>query len=188
MNIKTDSTMLYTTDGDGYRLRPMQPEDAALLVELFAHMSAESRYRRFNQPLENPDPAVIDQYAHLMAKLEADEGAAWLVFADTPEGENKPVAGVRFMFLHPIDRREAEIAISVRDDYQNRGIGRALLIYAAEQARSAGVERFTGLVQLANEPVWAILRQSGLRIEREYDGPYVQVIVYLHEQSPPATG
>jgi acetyltransferase len=183
MTTMHDTTRLYTAEGAGYLIRPLRPEDAPLLVELFRHMSPESRFRRFNQPLVNPDPAMIDRYARLMADVETDEGAAWLVFTQLPEGEGELVAGVRYMFFNPENRREAEVAITVRDDYQNQGIGTALLAYAAEQARAAGVERFTGLVQMANEPMWAIMRRLGLRIERNYDGSYGQVIVHLHEQT-----
>lgn len=181
MTVPSNNAMLHTENGASYLIRPMRAEDAPLLVELFTHMSAESRYRRFNQPLANPDLAVIERNARLMANVEADQGAAWLVFADTPEGEDRPVAGVRYMFHNPEDDSEAEVAITVRDDYQNQGIGRALLAYAADQARAAGIERFTGLVQAGNEPIWAIMRRLGVRVEHKYDGPFVQATVYLNE-------
>lgn len=181
---------LQTEKGERFIIRSMHAEDAPLLIDIFEHMSPDSRYRRFNQPLVDPDPSLVHRWAQVLADVESDEGAAWLVFDHTPEGREVPIAGIRYIFTTLGDRREAEIAITVRDDYQNRGIGKALLRYATEQARVSGVERFTALVQAANEPLWAILRHLGLRVEYEYEGPFVQVVVHIHDlnaspQTPP---
>jgi hypothetical protein len=46
-------------DGISVKVRPLQPEDAGHLVDIFENMSHESRYTRFNLPMTNTDPDEI---------------------------------------------------------------------------------------------------------------------------------
>ena len=46
-----------TKEGLLLHIRHIQDSDAPYLVDLFEHMGPESRYRRFLQPLDNPQGA-----------------------------------------------------------------------------------------------------------------------------------
>jgi GNAT superfamily N-acetyltransferase len=55
------------------------------------------------------------------------------------------------------DASRAEVAITVADDWQRRGLGKLLLGRLADRAREEGVERFTALVSLDNRGMEALL-------------------------------
>ena len=160
------------------KVRPLQPEDARLLVDLFEHMGPDSRYLRFNLALADPDPALVWEEAVRMAQVDPERDGAWLAFTDMPGQEHAPIGGVRYMRL---DDETAEAAIVVRDDMQNKGVGTALLAFLAERAREAGIRRLVATVQRANRSLLHILRKSLLKVSFESEGSYTTIIADLTE-------
>lgn len=149
------------------RIRPLQPEDARHLVNLFEHMGQESRYLRFNLALTDPSPDLVWAEAERLARIDPEQDGAWLVFADLSDQPEAPIAGARFVRT---DETTAEVSLAVRDDMQNQGIGSHLLRFVIEQARVAGVCRLTAAIQRNNRPLWYLLKRSGLKLEFTYDG------------------
>lgn len=139
-------------------------------------MGPESRYARFNVPMENPDPALVQQEAVEMATVERPENDGWLAFADLPGKPDTPIAGIRYIRT---TNGEAEVAISVRDDMQNKGIGTSLLLFLFDQAKKAGLTRLVALAQRNNRPLLQILAKSPLPIKRTPDGSNVYLEVEL---------
>lgn len=165
-----------TKDGMDIDVRPMQPEDAVHLVDIFENMGMESRYTRFNLAMPFPNPEAVKREAAEMTDFERPENDGWLAFADLPGKPDTPVAGIRYVHTGP---GEAEIAISVRDDMQNKGIGTALVAFLFEQAKKAGLIRLVGVAQRNNQPLVKILNKSPYPIERTPDGGYVHLVVSL---------
>ena len=60
----------------------------------------------------------------------------------------------------------ANIALTVRDDYQNIGIGRELFNYLSEKAQNAGVLGFTAEVLADNISLNHIGDKMGLKFEK----------------------
>jgi len=149
------------------RIRPLKPEDARYLVNLFEHMGQESRYLRFNLALTDPSPDLVWAEAERLARIDPEQDGAWLVFADLPDQPEAPIAGARFVRT---DETTAEVSIAVRDDMQNQGVGSHLLPFVIEQARVAGVCKLTAAIQRNNRPLWYLLKRSGLKLEITYDG------------------
>jgi acetyltransferase len=170
-----------TKDGLDIRLRPLQPEDAPVLIHIFQHMSAGSRYLRFNQPLTNPDPGLVERTARKLARLNPARHSAWVAFTDLPGKPNQPVGGVRFV-RSGVDR--AELALTVRDDLQNQGIGTELLRFVVEQARASGIRRLSAYIQGDNRIVWSILNKTSRSITRHWEGSACYVEVELAPAEP----
>ena len=174
-----DDEFIYTfrsREGLPLKIRPMTPDDARHLVDLFEHMGPESRFLRFNLALPNPDPDLVWAEAQRMAQVDPEKDGAWLVFADLPDQTNAPVAGGRFVRL---DEDTAEASLAVRDDKQGQGIGGELLLFMIDQARERGVRRLVATIQRANRPLWHLLQSSGLEIEIESQGSYSNISVDL---------
>ena len=57
----------------------------------------------------------------------------------------------------PADPSRAEVALTVTDDWQHRGLGKLLLARLADRAREVGISRFTALVALDNENMQKLL-------------------------------
>lgn len=166
-----------TKDGDLIRLRPLRPEDAHHLVELFDHMGPESRFLRFNLALTNPDPELVWSEARRLARIDPELDGAWLAFAQLSDGEVVPVGGVRYM---RIDDQSAEAALAVRDDMQNKGIGTELLRYLVRHARQAGVKKLVATVQRNNRPIFHLLQKTDLQLEFESEGGYTTITAFLN--------
>ncbi len=61
------------------------------------------------------------------------------------------------------DPRAAEIAVTIADDWQGRGLGRELLARLSERARQAGVCRFTATVSADNVAMTGLLWKMGAK-------------------------
>jgi len=163
-------------DGQLLRVRPLKPDDAGHLVNLFEHMGPESRFLRFNLSLTDPDPDLVWAEARRMAQIDPDKDGAWLVFADLPGQPEAPVAGARYIRL---DDLTAEASVAVRDDMQSKGIGTALLQFLAEQAQMAGIHKLVAYIQRGNRALWRLLRKADLQIDLESDGSHTTITAHL---------
>jgi protein lysine acetyltransferase len=86
-----------------------------------------------------------------------------------------PVADARFV-PDETDPTAAEIAFTVADAYQGRGIGSFLIGALAIAAEVDGVERFTARMLSDNAPMRAILDRYGAVWQREDVGVITTVI------------
>lgn len=127
----------YSKQGHLLWLKPLQESDVPYLVNLFDHLSPESRYLRFQTLLPHLPPEYVWQEAPKFIPGPDRPGAGWLAFCHLPHQPFAPVAGVRFMYLSPTT---AELSVTVRDELQGCGIGRELVHWLFAQAQQAQVQ------------------------------------------------
>ncbi len=168
-----------TKNGLVVRVRPLLPEDAPYLVEIFEHMSADSRYLRFNQPLIHVAPERVWTEAETIAHLDPQIG--FIGFADLPEQSGVPIGAARCVCLGD---GVAETAVSVRDDMQNQGIATNLLGILAEAAQKQGVRKLVATIQNANRPILRILNRLPYACTRKTIGPETEVELDLTLPKP----
>jgi GNAT superfamily N-acetyltransferase len=133
-------------------LRPIAPEDKPLLAAIFERLSEESRYRRFFTTKNELSPADLD---YLVDVDHSDHGA--IIAIDPLSGKALGVA----RYIRSKGHAEvAEVAVTVADDWQGRGLGRALLDRLTYRARREGVRRFSALVQ-GDNPGALVPRRHG---------------------------
>jgi acetyltransferase len=175
-----NSQMIFKTfhSGSGFQVgvRYLHPDDAPFLVDLFEHMSEESRYRRFNQALERVPVDRMWAEAEAIAHAVVVNSTGLIAFVDLPDQLNAPVAAARYVL---IDDEEAEMAISVRDDMHNQGIGTQMMILLVEEAKAEGLQRLVGSVQNDNKAVWGLLKHIDATIEHILEGTTTQIIIHL---------
>lgn len=177
--MKEEMTYQFRTEtGLTVCVRPLQPSDARLLVDIFEHLGPDSRYQRFNLPLSDPDPDWISDKAKEMADVPPAEGAAWLAFVDLPGEAGAPVAGARYLLIGP---DTAEVSVAVRDALQGKGIGTGLLEYLAREAYRAGVRTLVGIVQSSNVSLWRSLANLDVPVTRVHRGPVTELRVTLSD-------
>ena len=140
-------------DGSRVRIRQGHRSDRDLLVQVFEHLSAESRYRRFLTPmLELGDAALrrltaIDHHDH-EAMIALDEAG------DEALGVAR--------YVRCAERPDmAEVAVTVVDDWQGRGLGTLLLEVISARAREERVRTFTALMLASNGEMMHLLRELG---------------------------
>jgi len=179
MNIKQNPGNHYTfyaNDGRQILVRPLAADDTALLVDLFDHMSPESRYRRFHQSLDHVPESRIWQEAAQITHFDPAKSFAYIAFFSSPDKGLIPISVARYVDSGP---GEGEVAISVRDDFQNLGIGKKLMRLLAYQAEIKGYRRLVASIQNDNIAIWRVFQHLPYHIFRSPDGSYANIIIVL---------
>ncbi len=149
------------------RVRQIRADEAYLLLDLFAHMSSESRYQRFLQTVDHISKQRLwDEAAHIARQSEAGDVCLG-GFVMNKRGQETLVGAARYV---QVDAGSVEIALSIRDDYQNQGVGTGLLALLIGEARERGVSQIVATVQNDNERMLHLLHLLDLPVTRTVEG------------------
>jgi len=143
-------------DGSEILIRPIQPSDKAPLLAGFEELSSRSRYRRFLSPMTRLEPRWLD---YLTAVDHQGHEALIATSAGAP-------AGVARYIRLPEDRFAAEVAITIVDSWQGRGVGSTLLARLAMRAREEGIATFRATCLAENRAIVQLLRELGPTTEK----------------------
>lgn len=146
-----------TTHGLQIFIRPIKPEDAPLLVELFENLSPESRYHRFFSPMK----ALSRDFLVRFTQIDYDRHIG-LVAMGREDHEEK-MLGVARVIMES-DQRNAEFSVAVGDRWQGKGVGRRLLERCLEAGRDYGIETVQGYVLAENRQMLKLGQELGFRI------------------------
>ena len=183
--ITTVSQQVFASrSGQQVRVRPLLPEDVPYLVDLFENMSPESRYHRFLQPTDQLDIERIWAEAESITTGAAGETHGFIAFSDIGGRTDVPVAVARYV---KIADSKAEMAVSVRDDVHNQGIGTALMRILVAHAAKNGMTQLMGMALNDNTAVFSLLGKLGYRLERILEGNSSEIILHLDEPGGPMT-
>ena len=141
------------SDGARIRVRQGHRSDRDLLLRGFERLSPESRYRRFLVPM----PELSDEAVRYLTEIDHHDHEA-IVALDEDTGEG---IGVARYVRHPDRRDAAELAVTVIDDWQGRGVGTLLVEVLSARAREEGVSNFTALMLAHNDEMMSMLRHLG---------------------------
>ena len=126
-------------------IRPIQPADKASLADAVEQSSNEAIYRRFLSPHGR---LTATELRYLTEVDHRDHEA--LMAVDRATGRGVGVA----RYVRDRERPDcAEIAVSVLETWQGRGVGKALLLQLASRAREEGISCFTALMLANNTPM-----------------------------------
>jgi GNAT superfamily N-acetyltransferase len=128
-------------DGSKLVVRPIVPEDKAAIVAGFERMSPESRYRRFFAPLDR----LSERDLAYLTEVDHHDHEALIGF---DAATREPVGVARY--IRSDAPTEAEVAVTVVDDWQGRGVATALLERLTARAHEEGITHFLALVLTEN--------------------------------------
>jgi RimJ/RimL family protein N-acetyltransferase len=134
-------------------VRPIRDQDASALARAYARLSERSRRRRFLSVAKQLPQAELRR---LTSVDHRDHEA--LVAVDPGSGEI--VGSARYLRIRGAPRT-AELAAEVIDEWQRRGVGRALLDALSVRARANDVQQFIATVSTENVPVRRVLERAG---------------------------
>lgn len=144
---------IWLRDGSEVLLSPLSAEDSGLIEEGLDHLSVESRYTRFGQGVGHLSHSELEYLTNVDQRTHVAWGAA-------VDGE---VAGVgRYIWISEIGC--AEIAVTVVDEFQHRGLGTVLFEALAAIARADGVDAFCFVVIPDNRPVRRLLERLDVQL------------------------
>jgi GNAT superfamily N-acetyltransferase len=149
-------------DGSVALIRRVRTGDAPLLADGFARLSRESRQLRFLSGKPNLTRAELRYFTEIDHHDHEALGAL-----DPADGRG---LGIARYIRNVEDREGAEVAVTVVDEWQRRGLGTELLSRLADRARQEGIRHFTALVAADNVAVVGLLQDSGIGVrvtERE---------------------
>src|SRR5581483_2012595 len=155
-------------DGSTLRLRPPSAGDEGALIDFFTTLSDRSRYLRFHG-IRAVDHELV---ARCLAPDWETRGALLGSLVDA-EGVERIVALAEYARLR--DPLVAEVAFTVADDLQGRGIATRLLEQLAGRAAEAGIERFVAEVLAENSAMLAVFRDAGFELTRTLEHGAMEV-------------
>jgi GNAT superfamily N-acetyltransferase len=148
-------------DGSSAELRPIHREDRGLLAEGLSLMSIESRFARFGVGVDHLTPSELDY----LTNVDQVGHVAWGAIIDgEPAG-----AGRYIRFSDPVC---ADLAVTVVDKFQGKGLGRVLFEALVASARANNLSELCFAVQPFNEAVRRIL--DGVNVSLTESGGLVQ--------------
>jgi GNAT superfamily N-acetyltransferase len=159
-------------------VRPIRPEDRHELAIGYEHLSERARHLRFfTAPARLSDADLdyltnVDYHNHFALAAFAIDEPGW------------PGIGVARYIRDPSCPNHAEVAVTVLDDYQHRGLGTLLLKMLADSARQNGITSFVSHVLWDNRELLQTLVASGAHIEPEEPGVAQVAIAIPAPESP----
>ncbi len=158
-------------DGVPAHLRPITPADADALQEFHTGQSERSVYLRFFAPMERLSPGDLERFT----RVDHRDRVA-LVVVVPHDGRERIIAVGRF---DRVGAASAEVAFTVADAHQGRGLGSVLLEHLAGAARELGIGEFTAEVLPQNGAMLAVFRDAGYEVRQAYDDGLVAVRIAL---------
>jgi EmrB/QacA subfamily drug resistance transporter len=155
-------TTVRLREGSAVLIRQVHSADAPLLADGFARLSPQARQMRFLTPKKVLLPAELRR---LTAIDHHDHEA--LGALDQADGRG---VGVARYVRDAGDPQAAEVAVTVVDEWQGRGVATELMARLSDRARQEGIRRFTALVAEDNKAVAGLLRNMNAELIRRGPG------------------
>lgn len=155
-------------DGAWIRLRLVRPTDKSLLRDGMRRASPETRYRRFLVP----KPSLSESELRYLTEIDGIEHFA--IGAIRRRLNEEGIGIARFVRLRE-DSTDADAALAVRDDWQNRGLGRILLTRLVEAARERGIRTLRCDILSVNESALRLFRTFDPNAQIHRFGPTIQI-------------
>lgn len=161
-------------DGTAVHLRPIRDTDEAGLLSLYDRLSPESLYFRFFA-VPDKDLGKIAYLTHVDYKRR---------YAVIAEAAGAVVGVARWESL--ADRPDhVEVAFTVADDFQGRGLGSILFRRLAALARARGIAVFEAEVLKNNERMLRVFERTGLPTATRDQGSILTILMALDPLAPP---
>ena len=145
-------------NGADVTIRPIRPEDAEMTQEFVRGLSAETKYFRYMDAVQELSPAMLVR----LTQIDYDREMALL--AVTHEDGEEVELGVARYAANP-DGTSCEFALVVDDEWQHQGIAHKLMEVLMNVARAKGLDIMEGEVLKTNTRMLKLCSGLGFRME-----------------------
>jgi acetyl coenzyme A synthetase (ADP forming)-like protein len=166
-----DPDFLTLRDGSTVQVHVAQPGDRDALADFFRGLSPESRRRRFFS-MALPPPELIS------ALCDNSEPRKALTLVATRVQDGRPRILATGTYVAKKDKT-AEVALTVADDFQGKGLGTLLIEQLALLAVRHGFRHFWAVALAENQPMLDPLRESGFAFVERPERDEVEVDLSL---------
>ena len=140
-------------DGSRVTVRSLKPKDIGIEREFIGRLSPQSRHFRFLSSFVAPSKQLLER----LTKLDGATEAAFVALA-VESGVEREVGVAR---MSAVGDGRAEFAVTVRDDWQQRGLGSLLTGYVIEAARQRGLRALYSVDASENRSMNAFAKALG---------------------------
>jgi len=162
-------------DGTPITVRAIRPDDKGRIEAAFRELEPETIYTRFfqhkaeltDEELRRATEVDFERHVALVATLGAGEGE--IIIGGASYVSQRDASGAT----------GAEIAFTVEEDYQGKGMASLLLRHLIRIARAKGLARFEAEVLAGNRPMLAVFSRCGLPMKTERLDDVVRVTLDL---------
>ena len=129
----------------GITIRPLRRGEAGVVQAVFDRLGPRSRLLRFGGAKTTLSASDLEQ----LTRVDADHHVLVASVGKTPIGIARLVR----------NGSDADVAFAVADEWQHRGVGKALADRLAADARAAGIERLHATMHAENHGSLALMRR-----------------------------
>lgn len=179
--MKFEPRTITLKDGRSCTLRPTHPDDAAEMIDYMKQIAEDTRFT-----LRTPDEVTftLEQEREILGHLLEDPGSVMMLaeVAGRVAG-NCSISGMGYKSRI---RHRCSMAIALKKDYWNLGIGYGMITYLTELAKQIGFEQMELDVVADNERAKKLYEKCGftetgkhLRALKYDDGTYADEIIMI---------
>jgi RimJ/RimL family protein N-acetyltransferase len=179
--LKKYETSATFKDGLKIHFRPIQPQDETLLKELFYSHSEQTILHRYLAHIRYLSQTQVQKFVAL--DFRNDFALVGLV---PHEGRERMICVGRY-YRNP-SGTDAEIAITVHDDFQHHDIGTFLVRTLVDIAREHGITAFTASVLADNSVMMHVFRKVADKIEAKLDSGVYCIRFEIEGKAPTKDG
>ena len=170
MKIDTDWVSEHRlADGTAVQVRPIRASDADELRRAYDRLSPRSRYLRFLSPA----PQLTDEVIRYLTEVDGVDHFALVALRVSHDLKTEIGLGVARFFRLPETPEVAEVAVTVSDEVQGKGLGRLLTQLLAEAAQERGIRAFRAEVAVENDAMRGLLAATGATVVKEEAGTLI---------------
>ncbi|MBX9825386.1 MAG: GNAT family N-acetyltransferase [Xanthobacteraceae bacterium] len=158
-------------DGRQIEIRAFRPEDRPAFIAAAGEVGPRSRYLRFFTLKRQ----FSEEEREFFLNVDFDKHVA-LVAVVEEAGQKVIVGAGRYVGVEP---GKAEVAFTVIDRYQGRGIGASLVRHLVIVARGAGLHELVAEVLPENNSMLRLFKKSGLPVSVVSEPEVVHITMRL---------
>jgi acyl-CoA hydrolase/GNAT superfamily N-acetyltransferase len=155
-------TSFLLDNGTQVNFRPVHPTDEPMMRELLYDLSKETLYYRFMSHNQRFGQKQIQNFVYVDHRKDV------AIVGTVPEAHGDDIVAVGRYYLDERSNR-AEVAFVVRDEWQNKGLGRFLFSHLITIAKASGIGGFTAEVLRDNKRMQAIFNHSGYNVRSQVE-------------------
>ncbi|MDH3348013.1 MAG: GNAT family N-acetyltransferase [Desulfobulbaceae bacterium] len=151
-------TVMVLDNGSQINFRAIHPTDEPGMRELLYALSQETLYYRFMTRNQRFGHKQIHNFVYVDHRRDV------AIVATVPAAHGDQIVAVGRYYLNERTNM-AEVAFVIRDNWQNRGIGKFLFKHLVSIAKRSGIAGFTAEVLRENKRMQAIFNHCGMNVK-----------------------
>ena len=158
-------------DGQATTIRPMQSSDTGMEAEFVSNLSNETKHYRFLGGVKELSATELRRLCNI-------DGQHSMAFVATVQKSGHEVQIGVSRYAEGTDKNVREMAVTVADEWQHKGLGQRLAAQLIEYAKNHGVTKLYSVDLADNTAMRHLANDLGMSCVRNPDDPN-QVIYSL---------